>query len=159
MERKYKIILIKLALLFSMIFAVSNNCVYADSTSIDPVHDDKINYVSEPIVYLSMDRVGATTSVRCFLHYNGPYTATYFRFGTISVYSPNYLTNTLYDTIEGGYDNYYFYPSGTYVSKYLGIIHVPVGESSVRVSSGTIVIGNLTEEYGLGLSSTNIPVN
>lgn len=38
MERKYKIILIKLALLFSMIFAVSNNCVYADSTSIDPIH-------------------------------------------------------------------------------------------------------------------------
>lgn len=46
MERKNRTILIKLALLFSMIFAIGNNCVYADNTSIDPVHDDKINYFS-----------------------------------------------------------------------------------------------------------------
>lgn len=163
MKRRIQSIILVLSLFVASIVIInySRTTVLADDTSDITVTDDNPNnpdYAAQTTLYISLDRINSTTSVRCYLHYSGPYVATYVRYGLISFYSSNLLVNTLFDTIDGGYSSYNFNPSGTTTSKYLGLIYVPTNETSVRVSCGTIVIGTLTDEYGHSLSSSYVQI-
>ncbi len=122
-----------------------------------------IQYASSPTVYFALNRNGTSSTCQLYIHYDGPYSLSYFKFAKVSIYSSNQITNELYGSFGTAGTNvtYHVNNAGTHASKYLTDIIIPANVNSARVVlSSSVKVGYINgEEYGAPLYTTYIGIN